>query len=590
MTTKLAPLRALLTGAVMPYAWLYLLAGLAAVLEVASIGLVFPVIHAVITGGETGALPAVVQQLLAITTIGASLERLVVWLIVIFVLKNLLRFLVDYGNARLTNQLRARWMHSLFSTYLSHTYQFFISTKHGTLVHNLFDLTNEAMAGLKQLVTLFMYGLSASIVVAALFTLSWQVTVVTLVALAVVYAVVNRPLVTRAAALGRARLKQYQLVNALPAEAFKGIREIKMYSAAGRLAQQYTQAVQRMAQLRVAINFYQLLPGIFPEIVLVAVLGGSLITLQRQGADLVSLVPLMGTYTYALFRLLTSASVLLRNVTTLSAHWPSVTFLAEELSNQQHTDVTEGSELVPGGPQTLALNQVSFAYEQHTALNELSAQFTPGTLTAIVGASGAGKSTLADLLMRMVEPTHGVVQYGGQDIATFALPEWRQQIGLVSQETFLWHGSIRDNITFGEAQPISDEAVITAAQQAQAHDFIVQQPQSYDTVIGERGDKLSGGQRQRLAIARALLKQPRVLLFDEATSALDAAAERGVMETITALKQDRIVIVITHRLASVTEADHTIVMKQGAIVQTGTHQALKEVTGEYQRLWAMAGH
>ena len=590
MKKSLTHLRHLLRDAFWSYASLYLLATAAALLDVASIGLVFPLIHSVITGGETSSLPPVVLNLLAATNIGAGLERLVVWLVIIFVLKNLLRFLVDYGNASITNRMRAGWMQRLFSRYLSHRYHFFIATKHGTLVHNLFDLTNEAMAGLKQLVTLFMYSLSAVIVVVALFAISWQVTAATLVALVIVYALVNRPLVARAAQLGRARLKQYQMVNALPAEAFKGIREIKMYSAAEQMTRRYTQAVRRMANLRVRINFYQLLPGIFPEIVLVAVLGGSLVYLQRQGADLAALVPLMGTYTYALFRLLTSASVLLRNVTTLSAHWPSVSFLAQELTSTQYDDVSEGSGSVPVGQQPLALKQVSFSYGKHVALQDISIEFETGQLTAIVGASGAGKSTLADLLMRMVEPTSGVVEYGGHTSDSFALREWRQHIGLVSQDTFLWHGTIRDNITFGEASPVRDEHVIRAAKLAQAHEFILQQPDGYDTSIGERGDALSGGQRQRLAIARALLKDPAVLLFDAATSALDAEAEQGVMATVKALKRDRIVIVITHRLASVQEADHTIVMKNGKVVQAGRHTDLSTQPGEYQRLWAMAGH
>lgn len=590
MKTSLGQLKHLLGDALWSYALLYLLAAAAALLEVASIGLVFPLIHSVITGGELSSLPPFVARVLAATNIGADLERLVVWLVIIFVAKNLLRFLVDYGNARITNQIRAGWMQRLFSRYLSHHYQFFITTKHGTLVHNLFDLTNEAMAGLKQLVTLFMYGVSAVIVVIALFVISWHVTVATVLALVLVYALVNRPLVARAAQLGRARLKQYQLVNALPAEAFKGIREIKMYSAAARISQRYTTAVQRMARLRIAINFYQLLPSIFPEIVLVAVLGGSLVYLQRQGADLVALVPLMGTYTYALFRLLTSASVLLRNVTTLSAHWPSVSFLAQELTTTQHEDVTEGVAVVPTGRHSLVIQQLSYSYGQQAALRDISVAFEPGRLTAIVGSSGAGKSTLADVLMRMAQPTAGTVEYNNQDVAHFALGSWRQHIGLVSQDTFLWHGTIRENITFGETEPVSDQRVQAVAKQAQAHDFIQEQPNGYDTIIGERGDKLSGGQRQRLAIARALLKNPAILLFDEATSALDPEAERGVMATVAALKSDRIVIFITHRLASVQEADHTVVMKQGRIVQAGRHADLISREGEYQRLWAMAGH
>jgi subfamily B ATP-binding cassette protein MsbA len=208
-------------------------------------------------------------------------------------------------------------------------------------------------------------------------------------------------------------------------------------------------------------------------------------------------------------------------------------------------------------------------------------------VVALVGYSGAGKTTLANLIPRFYDPTSGQIEIDGQDIRTLTTAELRSQVGLVPQETFLFGGTVYENIAYGRLDATEQE-IQNAASAAYAHDFISELPQGYATVVGERGVKLSAGQRQRVAIARALLKNPRILILDEATSALDTESERWVQAALERLMEGRTSFVIAHRLSTIQRADTILVMDKGRIVEQGNHEMLLAQSGGiYQRLYAM---
>jgi subfamily B ATP-binding cassette protein MsbA len=236
----------------------------------------------------------------------------------------------------------------------------------------------------------------------------------------------------------------------------------------------------------------------------------------------------------------------------------------------------------------IELRDVSFRYEgvETWALQDISLTVKAGEVLALVGSSGAGKTTLVNLIPRFYDPTKGAILIDGVDLREIRLAALRRQIGIVSQETLLFDDTVRHNIAYGR-DDVTDDAIIEAARAAYAHDFIMRMPNGYDTLIGENGVKLSGGERQRLAIARALLRNPPILILDEATSSLDTESERMVQMALANLMKGRTTFVIAHRLSTVQRASRIVVLAGGRIVEIGRHEDLLAGAGTYQRLYQM---
>ncbi|MCX7571716.1 ABC transporter ATP-binding protein [Tumebacillus sp. DT12] len=228
---------------------------------------------------------------------------------------------------------------------------------------------------------------------------------------------------------------------------------------------------------------------------------------------------------------------------------------------------------------------VSFRYgEDRAVLRDLNFVIQPGQLVALVGPSGAGKTTISNLIPRLYDPTEGRVLLDGHDLRDLRLRSLGEQVGMVTQETFLFHASIRDNLRYGKPDA-TDEEIVAAAKAAYLHDFISSLPEGYDTVVGERGHKLSGGEKQRLAIARVIVKSPKILILDEATSALDSHSEAYIQKALEELMKSRTSLVIAHRLSTILAADQILVIEDGRLVESGKHAELLEQGGVYAGLY-----
>jgi subfamily B ATP-binding cassette protein MsbA len=263
--------------------------------------------------------------------------------------------------------------------------------------------------------------------------------------------------------------------------------------------------------------------------------------------------------------------------------------LFEILDTVSDIDEQPGAPDLPPVRGRIRFEGVSFAYHDDPdtpILSGIDLEVNPGEVLALVGPSGAGKTTLVNLVPRFFDPSQGRVSIDEQDLRTVSLLSLRSQIGIVPQETLLFGGSVRENILYGRLEA-SQEELQAAAMAANAHDFILQLPEGYDTLVGERGVKLSGGQRQRIAIARAILKNPRILLLDEATSSLDSESEGLVQEALERLMQNRTSIVIAHRLSTIQNADRIAVLDEGQLVELGAHADLISMDGLYARLHRM---
>ena len=234
----------------------------------------------------------------------------------------------------------------------------------------------------------------------------------------------------------------------------------------------------------------------------------------------------------------------------------------------------------------LCFDGVEFGYQEtREVLHEVSFRAAPGEMVALVGHSGGGKTTISKLIPRFYDPDAGRVQVDGVDLRDVTLRSLRQQIAVVFQEPTLFNATVRENITYGKLDATEDE-IVAAARAANAHEFVIDLSDGYDTLIGERGVRLSGGQRQRVALARALLKDRRILILDEATSAVDSETERLIQEAMSHLMQGRTSVVIAHRLSTVLHADQILVIEEGRIVEQGRHADLLAAGGVYSRLYA----
>ncbi|TAJ10924.1 MAG: ABC transporter ATP-binding protein [Nitrospirae bacterium] len=569
------------------------LLSVSAALESAGISLFVPLFLAL--GQAGGSLP--VQDLGVFTSLerylqAHSVPRQIQIIAAALVATVLVKSLFGYAGRLLAVRLEHSAISDLrkqvFGRYMAADYQFFLDRRQGRLVNDLFQEGGTAGQAVSTTITLLSNGITAAALYLLLLFLSWQATMIatgTFLLLTLGFYWVSMA----SGRLGRTRQALVGEFVSFGAEAVLGIRQVKVFGAEGRLAARFADLAGRVRQANLDLQSLSLLAQPVGEVVAVLVLAAMVMTLSAGiFHEASALVPFLVTFLVVLIRLFPVIVSLNRDFIRLKGDMASVQIVTDLLAPSETAKTRDGGRLFTELRQGVGFEGVTFRYPgkpEPPALRDVVLTFPAGKVTALVGPSGAGKSTVVDLLIRLYEPSEGRIMVDGTDLREYSLESWRNAIGFVSQDTFIFNASIRENIAFGMPDATEGQ-IVEAARQADAHDFIQGLPEGYATVVGDRGLKLSGGERQRIAIARAVLRNPIMLIFDEATSSLDNESEQRVQQAINRLSRDRTVIMIAHRLSTIVGADKIAVLDRGRVAEEGTHASLLERRGLYWKLYS----
>ncbi len=576
-----------LYGYAMPYKF-RLIAGLVFGFLTGIISSCLPLVIAKVTGfifhGAAPA-PAAILSNPAVMQAGPRINSLI-WYCLLIPAVMTARSLCDYADSYymnwVSNKVLTDIRNELFGKMLSHSMDFFNKMRSGFLMSRITNDTRMMQTALSSVSSdVFKQPVTIISGMAVLLYMDWKFTVVTMI-LFPSCLIPLRMYGKRARQAVRGEQEELGQMVVTMQETFGGIRVVKSFGREDHQRKSFERS--NRIQFANAMRIVRSMQAIGPLVEIIAAIGVgmALFYVYFESLPAAKFIALIS----GIFILYDPIKTLSRIHVTLQRSVQATVEIFKILDSTPTVLDRPDALVLPRSRGSIEFDGVTFRYAGGVtdAICGIKLRIEPGKSFALVGASGAGKSTILSLILRLYDPTAGVVRIDGHDLQTLTQLSLRQQIGLVSQDTFLFHDTIFKNIQFGRLDATPEE-VYAAAKAAYAHEFVVAQPDGYETIVGDKGCLLSGGQQQRIAIARALLKDAPILLLDEATSALDSESEQQIQIALAHLAQGRTVIAIAHRLSTILSADQIVVMESGRIKEIGTHAELLENSGYYRRLY-----
>jgi len=580
-------------GLVRPYrahiALLLFLLFLASAFEGISIGMLVPLLAGIQQIKSYDQLPEALRSLIEIfsaypieTQILLSLGFVVGGVVLKNIFLGFSQYLAYWLTARLIASIRMKVVGSLLYAGMG----FYNNVKTGDLVERTVYNTLLTEDLIKKIVEMAGYVMSCVILLVLLVIFSWKLTLVSIV-LAAVIAYAVSIYIRRLSRYGLNLVNTGRELTSSLHETLSGIQVIKSFTKEGEQIKKLNTHIENHARHQLNVNFSTFMVHVVTEAFGVVAIGVLfLLAIKSSSMDYRLVLTQILPFIYIIARILPVLKLMNQTRGIIASRLPAFDTVYDLVRTDNKPRIADGKLAYSGLKNGITFEAVNFSYNEgeRLALSQASFFIPKGRTTAIVGKSGAGKSTVINLLLRFYDPQSGSVLVDGKPLPDYKVESYLRHVGMVSQDTFIFNDTVRNNIAFGLKGDYTEDVIVDAAKRAGADEFISALPEGYDTMLGERGIRLSGGQRQRISIARATLKNPEILILDEATSSLDTATEQLIHRAITELSRNRTVIIIAHRFSTIKNADQIIVLKDGKVVEAGGETELMERKGEFYRL------
>lgn len=556
-----------------------------ALLEGLGVGLLVPLLQN-LEGNETISTNNRIVNLLNAPfqdiPIDRRLQFIVMTMFVIVFVKNVFSYffslLDEWFRVKVMRDLRVK----VYDQLLSVGYQFISEMRAGDFLSSFNNDIPRTGTAVRALLMQVSVCCMLAVYVVLMILLSWQLTLISVIALACLSGVLYL-VVKKSQHLGEELTREQAHFSSVMLNGLLGMRLIRIFGQEDNEKKRFNNLALLVDRIYMHAARYQHLARPATEVMAFGLLAFFIVFSSQIFVDQREvLMPLLLTFLFVLFRLLPIVTQLNNNRAEIAKHFGAMDAVIKMLDRSDKPYIKSGRVPFNSVQKAISFDHVFFAYKpaEGCVIEDVSFDIPAGQITALVGGSGAGKSTIADLVARFYDPTQGYIRIDGVDLRDLDIKSWRSKIGFVSQDAFVFNTTIRENIAFGKPGANNEEVEI-AARRANAYEFIEQLPEGFETLIGDQGVRLSGGQRQRLTIARALLKDPEILILDEATSALDTASERLVQNALDTLSVERTVLVIAHRLSTIASAHQIIVLEDGEVKEVGNQEELIKKQGAY---------